>query len=118
MIPWRIVSLASWRARCYTPYWLKVEHIPFYFFNSMDEMMMKKEGGQMCGPGGCGPGGGCKCPHHKFPAILIVLFGLLFLLKALGYASAATADLAWPILVLLLGLLKLTAGKCKCGCKC
>lgn len=78
----------------------------------MDEMM-KKEGGQTCGSGGCGSGG-CKCMHHKAPSILVVLFGLLFLLKALGYVSMATVDIAWPILVLLLGLMKLTSGKCKC----
>lgn len=99
---------------------LSLEHkgrvFSFIFFFSMDEMMMKKEG-EACGPGGCGGGhcgSGCRCPHHKVPSLLVTLFGLLFLLKALGAVSMELVDLLWPILVLLLGLTKLTSGKCKC----
>jgi hypothetical protein len=79
----------------------------------MDEMM-KKEGEHMCG--GCGSG--CKCPHHMMPALLVILFGLLFLLKDLGMIGASTVNFLWPILVIALGAMKLTGKKCKCGCGC
>lgn len=80
--------------------------------------MMKKEDGHMCGPGGCGDKGGCKCMHHKVPGVLVVLFGLSFLLKGLGYLTMEQVNIEWPILVIILGLMKLMGGKCKCckGC--
>lgn len=76
--------------------------------------MMKKDGGKMCGPDGCGSCGSCKCPHHMIPSVLVALFGLLFLLKTLGVLGAETVDILWPILVLLLGLMKMGGRKCKC----
>ena len=56
--------------------------------------------------------GMCPCPHHKVGPLLIALIGLLFLLKALGYVAASTVDLAWPIALILIGLMK--SGMCKC----
>lgn len=56
--------------------------------------------------------GMCGCGHHKVGPLLISLIGLLFLLKALGYMSAATLDVAWPVLLILIGLMK--GGMCKC----
>lgn len=80
-----------------------------------------KDGGMCCGSGACGSDDcgahgacGCKCMHHKVPAILVVLFGLLFLLKAWGMLGMGFVDVAWPVLVVLLGLMSLTGRKCKC----
>lgn len=56
----------------------------------------------------------CGCMHHGFIPVLVVLFGLLFLLGNLGVVSARTVDVGWPILVGLAGLQKLLEGKCKC----
>lgn len=56
----------------------------------------------------------CKCPHHKMFPVLIVLFGLLFLLQNYGVFSASFVNVAWPVLVILAGLNKLSKGMCKC----
>jgi hypothetical protein len=56
----------------------------------------------------------CRCGHHKTWPILVILFGLLFLLEHFGVFSAAFTALAWPILVILGGLAKLMGGSCKC----
>ncbi|MEK7115983.1 MAG: DUF5668 domain-containing protein [Patescibacteria group bacterium] len=48
-----------------------------------------------------------------FP-VLIVLFGLLFLLQNYGVFSASFVNVAWPVLVILAGLNKLSKGMCKC----
>ncbi len=56
----------------------------------------------------------CKCPHHKMVPLLVFLFGLAFLLKAFGYLSAGFVDIAWPVLVTLAGVMKLSQGSCKC----
>ncbi|MCX6714363.1 MAG: DUF5668 domain-containing protein [Candidatus Uhrbacteria bacterium] len=56
----------------------------------------------------------CPCPHHKAVPLFITLIGLAFLLKALGYMSAGTVDIAWPILLVLVGLQKMMGGACKC----
>lgn len=58
--------------------------------------------------------GMCKCPHHKTTPVLIVLFGLLFLLGALDVFTSEFVAVTWPILVILGGLSKLTSGMCKC----
>jgi hypothetical protein len=58
----------------------------------------------------------CSCPHHKMVPIFIVLIGLAFLLNALGVLSDRLTALAWPTLLMLIGLQKLFGGCCKC-CK-
>ncbi|OGL66850.1 hypothetical protein A2753_00145 [Candidatus Uhrbacteria bacterium RIFCSPHIGHO2_01_FULL_47_11] len=55
----------------------------------------------------------CKCPHHKVVPGLVVLFGLLFLLGALGMVSQQTVSIGWPILVILAGLMHWSKGMCK-----
>ncbi len=60
-------------------------------------------------------GGMCTCPHHKVIPGLIVLFGLTFLLGALGVLSAYAVSIIWPILVMLGGLQKMFGGKCGCS---
>jgi hypothetical protein len=54
----------------------------------------------------------CKCPHHKIMPILVILFGLDFLLFATGTLSGMFVSVSWPILVIIAGCMKLF----KCGC--
>jgi hypothetical protein len=55
-------------------------------------------------------GKGCKCMHHKVVTWGIILFGLVFLLEALGYMSMQTTNIVWPIIVIVVGFTKM----CKC----
>ena len=57
---------------------------------------------------------GCPCPHHKIAPLAIVLIGLSFLLQAMGYMSAASVATVWPILLIVIGLMKMMGGACKC----
>lgn len=57
---------------------------------------------------------GCKCPHHKVVPGLVVLFGLAFLLEALGYMTMQTLKIVWPALVVLAGFTKWGSSRCKC----
>lgn len=45
-----------------------------------------------------------KYKHKILPGI-VVLFGFLFLLEALGAVTALAVNLIWPILVIVAGLL-------------
>ncbi len=58
----------------------------------------------------------CKCPHHKTIPVLVVLFGLNFLLANWGVINWDTANTIWPVLVILAGLMKIgeKSGMCKC----
>ncbi len=58
----------------------------------------------------------CKCPHHKAMPVLVILFGLTFLLEALGVVTSGFAMVVWPVLVIIAGLMKWTekSGMCKC----
>ena len=56
----------------------------------------------------------CKCPHHKTMPVLIILFGLTFLLGAWGMLSWSAVEVNWPVLVILAGVFKMTKGMCKC----
>jgi len=57
-----------------------------------------------------------KCHHHKVMPILVILFGLTFLLGTWGTLSPDTVNIVWPILVIVAGLMKLAekSGMCKC----
>jgi hypothetical protein len=59
-------------------------------------------------------GGKCDCSHHKVTPILVVLFGVVFLLGNLSVLSAEFVNIAWPIIVGVYGLMKLFGGSCKC----
>jgi hypothetical protein len=61
--------------------------------------------------------GKCNCNHHKVIPLLIALFGLLFLLRALDVFGQHTTDVIWPILVIAAGLTKMFSGMCRC-CNC
>jgi len=56
----------------------------------------------------------CKCVHHKFVPVLIVVFALMFLLNALDFVSDRSLSIGWPVVVGLAGLLKMTEGRCSC----
>jgi hypothetical protein len=59
-----------------------------------------------------GKGKTCGCGHHKTLPILVILFGLVFLLESLNVVTWGFVNIAWPILVIILGCVKLS----KCGC--
>ena len=54
----------------------------------------------------------CGCMHHKAMPILVILFGLAFLLGSLNIITWSFVDIAWPILVIIAGFVKLNT----CGC--
>ena len=56
----------------------------------------------------------CNCPHHKFMPILVVAFGVVFLLGYLDVFSMGTVNIIWPIIVIVGGLTRLMESKCKC----
>ena len=56
------------------------------------------------------------CPCKNMPAVFMILFGLTFLLRALGVISIHAASIAWPVIVIVAGLQFLLRGMCKC-CK-
>lgn len=56
----------------------------------------------------------CSCPHHKTVPILLVIFGLVFLLGQWGVLSSGAVSTLWPIIVIAAGLFKLTERWCKC----
>ena len=56
----------------------------------------------------------CECGCHHYTPIVIILFALLFLLKSMGLASSEMVGVVWPILVGLVGIIKLSEHKCDC----
>lgn len=58
--------------------------------------------------------GKCGCSHHKAMPVLVVLFGVLFLLGSLNVVTPDLVGTVWPIIVILGGLSKLMSGSCKC----
>ena len=59
---------------------------------------------------------GCSCFHHKVVPLAITLIGLNALLGATGTLSPETVGMVWPVLLIIIGLMKLCKGMCKC-CK-
>jgi len=55
-----------------------------------------------------------KCKCHKVIPLIVVLIGVTFLLGNLGYVSAQTVGIVWPILLIVLGMKKMCVGMCKC----
>ncbi len=60
----------------------------------------------------------CSCQHHSVMhtglGLLVLVFGISGLLKAMGTVSAETFSWIWPILIIVAGLGKLSTGMCKC----
>jgi len=59
-----------------------------------------------------GKGMTCKCPHHKAMPWIIILIGLDFFLGAIGVLTSSFVSVTWPILVIVIGVVKLV----RCGC--
>ncbi len=56
----------------------------------------------------------CRCSHHKVTPILVILFGLLFLGGNLEYIGMGFVGVVWPIMVIVVGGMKLMEKKCAC----
>ncbi|OGZ67632.1 MAG: hypothetical protein A3C58_00965 [Candidatus Staskawiczbacteria bacterium RIFCSPHIGHO2_02_FULL_34_10] len=58
----------------------------------------------------------CKCAHHKVMPVLVILFGLTFLLGAWGIFDKNSVNTIWPVLVIVAGFMKIgeKSGMCKC----
>jgi len=59
-------------------------------------------------------GGVCKCPHHKMVPLGIVVIAALFFLQAINVLSMSFVGIAWPIVLGIIGFMKLSESKCKC----
>jgi hypothetical protein len=59
-----------------------------------------------------GKGMVCKCPHHRVLPTMLVLIGIDFLLGAVGILSMSFVNITWPILLIILGCIKMA----RCGC--
>lgn len=56
----------------------------------------------------------CSCVHHAFAPLALVLIGIAFLLNALGILSSGFLAIAWPILLIGAGVVKLLGRQCMC----
>ena len=80
----------------------------------MNEGRCEKCGGT-CSCGSCSmKSRGCGCPHHMVVPAMITLIGLAFLLGALNVLTMYAVSVIWPILLIVVGLMKLSKGSCKC----
>jgi len=59
-----------------------------------------------------GKGMVCKCPHHKVMPVILVLIGLDFLLGAIGVLTMSFVSITWPILLIILGCVKMVRFGC------
>ena len=56
----------------------------------------------------------CGCGHHMAKPVLLLLFGLDFLLGALGVFTSNFVQVTWPIIVILIAIMMMMGRKCKC----
>ena len=56
----------------------------------------------------------CACPHHKIMPVLVVVFGMVFLLGSWNIFTDSAVSTLWPLIVIVAGFLKMGQGKCKC----
>lgn len=59
----------------------------------------------------------CACMHHKMVPLLIALIGINFILVNMGIYDEMMSSYIWPVLLTLIGVMKLTGGSCKCCSK-
>jgi hypothetical protein len=55
--------------------------------------------------------------HHKMVPLFIALIGLNFILVNMGIYDEMMSAYIWPVLLTLIGLMKLMGGGCKCCAK-
>lgn len=58
--------------------------------------------------------GKCGCPCHRMKGVLVILFGLTFLLGALDVLSQHVVSLVWPVIIIVAGGTSMMKGMCKC----
>jgi len=56
----------------------------------------------------------CTCSHHMIKPVLLLIFGLDFLLGALGVITNSFVQISWPIIVILIAIAMMSGKKCKC----
>lgn len=57
----------------------------------------------------------CACPHHFLIPFIVFVFGLVFLLKNLGYFfTDEMIQIIWPSLIALAGVQLMISRRCKC----
>lgn len=61
--------------------------------------------------------GSCKCGHHKIVPAAITLIGLDVLLGACGVMGDKTTTIIWSVLLIIIGIMKMAKGRCKCCAK-
>ena len=71
-----------------------------------------EEGKSCCGA--AHDGRHCSCSHHKIVPIILVIIGASFLLTQLGIITVVANSYIWPVSLILIGLMKLMSGNCKC----
>jgi hypothetical protein len=59
----------------------------------------------------------CGCGCHKVMPILVILFGLDFLLGMLGVLTMGFVNIVWPVLIIIAGCMKFCKGSCSCMMK-
>ena len=70
----------------------------------MDNMQNMGQGGKMV----------CKCNHHHVVPVAIILIGVAALLGSLNILSMWAVSIIWPVLLIVIGVMKLMGRKCKC----
>lgn len=60
------------------------------------------------------PASSCRCIHHKVVPFLIIILGLELLLQTLGVLPPSMIGYVLPVILILIGLVKLKSGSCKC----
>jgi len=56
----------------------------------------------------------CNCSHHMIKPVLLLIFGLDFLLGAIGVFTNVFVQITWPIIVILIAVMMMTGKYCKC----
>ena len=56
----------------------------------------------------------CSCPHHSMVPVFIIILGLVLLAHALGFITDELNAVAWPAIIVLIGLQKFFGKWCRC----
>ena len=56
----------------------------------------------------------CNCHHHKVIPAAIILIGLSALLTNWNIITVATNNVVWPVLLIVIGFIKMKGKNCKC----
>lgn len=56
----------------------------------------------------------CKCNHHNVVPVAIILIGIAFLLETFNVLTPWAVSVIWPILLIIIGGMKMMSRKCKC----